>query len=633
MLIAGLSDYSGQGLNTFDYKIDLRGYDWSPLGSTMPATLSHLPAGKYSVFVRGRSARGVPSSNMVEIKLDVQKPFTSTAWFYLLLSLPVIISLILWYARSLRERQRLEKEVKARTLDIERQAEELRQMDKLKSRIYTNITHEFRTPLTVIKGATDRSNASPDSDAIIRRNTDRLLNLVNQMLDLSKLESGTLEAKFISGNVVDVIRDIFDSFAPLADAKDIGLHFYAQPDSIIMDYDVDVLFRIIGNLMSNALKYTPAGGNVYVELRQRDEALDISVRDTGIGIDANKVDLIFDRFYQVDDSLTRAGEGTGVGLSLTRELVEFLDGDISVQSKLDEGSVFTVVLPIRNDSSESTQFPDSFAGNLIVSGEATMIQGEQTSQHNSILPTVLIVDDTPDLLQYISNCLKDEYNVLLAMDGQAGIDKAIEEVPDVVVSDIMMPVKDGLQLCAEIKQTEQSSHIPVILLTAKADIESRIEGLGAGADGYIAKPFEKDELTLTVRNALNSSRAIRNRYASDVKPKSTDPLVTMQDEFVDRLNAVIDKNIEDEDFGVMPLSRALKYSRSQLHKKVKALTGHSASSYIQYRRLSKAKALLGNPEMNISEVAWAVGFKDPKYFSRVFKREFGVSPSDFTEKG
>ena len=327
-IIAGLSDYSGRGLNTFDYKIDLRGYDWSALGATMPATLSNLPSGKYSVFIRGRNARGVPSSNMVEIKLDVRKPFTRTAWFFLLLALPVIISLILWYVRSRRERQRLEKEVKSRTADIERQAEELRQMDKMKSRIYTNITHEFRTPLTVIKGATERSNGSANSDAIIRRNTDRLLNLVNQMLDLSKLESGTLEAKFVSGNVVDVTRDIFDSFSPLADAKDIGLHFYAQPDSITMDYDVNVLFRIIGNLMSNALKYTPAGGNVYVDLRQQDDILEVSVRDTGIGIAPDKIDMIFDRFYQVDDSLTRAGEGTGVGLSLTKELVEFLGGNI-----------------------------------------------------------------------------------------------------------------------------------------------------------------------------------------------------------------------------------------------------------------------------------------------------------------
>ena len=261
-----------------------------------------------------------------------------------------------------------------------------------------------------------------------------------------------------------------------------------------------------------------------------------------------------------------------------------------------------------------------------------MIQGVHTDEHNATLPTVLIVDDTPDLLQYISDCLKDEYNLLLAMDGQAGIDKAIQEIPDVVVSDVMMPVKDGLQLCTEVKQAEQSSHIPVILLTAKADVESRLQGLGAGADAYIAKPFEKDELLLTVRNALNSSRAIRTRYSSGVLPKSADPQVTLQDEFVQRLNDVIDKNIEDEDFGVMPLSRAMKYSRSQLHKKVKALTGHSASAYIQSRRLTKAKALLKGSDMNVSEVAWAVGFKDPKYFSRVFKREFGESPSDFAEK-
>ena len=632
-LSLSLSDLESESQNEFMYRIDLPGYDWTTLGGTMPATISNLPGGTYSLLLRGRNSIGILSSNVAEITLHVKRPFIKTPWFIVLLVLPVLVSIGIWLFRSIRDRRRLENEVKLRTADIERQADELRQMDKMKSRIYTNITHEFRTPLTVIKGVAQQSNGDLKSNGIVRRNADRLLNLVNQMLDLSKLESGTLEARFVSGNVVDVARNIFDSFAPLAEGKNIGMHFYARPEIIVMDYDVDVVFRIVGNLMSNAVKYTPVGGNIYLELRRNVDELEISVRDTGIGIAPEKIAYVFNRFYQVDDSMTRAGEGTGVGLSLTKELVEFLGGRISVESKLDRGSLFTVVLPVHNEAAKHANTNEDFKDNLIVSGEAILTQNERISQTNTSLPTVLVVEDTPDLLHYITECLKDEYNVILAMDGQAGIDKAIQEVPDIVISDVMMPIKDGLQLCTEVKQADQSSHIPVILLTAKADKTSRLEGLEAGADGYLAKPFDKEVLKLTIKNALNSSYAIRSRYSGDAEiPKSTNPVLKRQDDFVMRLNAVIDQNLEDEDFGVMPLSRAMKYSRSQLHKKVKALTGYSISSYIQIRRLTKAKALLRSPEMNISEAAWAVGFKDPKYFSRLFKREFGLSPSEYAEQ-
>ncbi len=633
----GLSDYVSSAQSEFTYKYDLPGYDWTPAGKSSPVFLSNMPPGEYAVFIRGRIKNGIWSDNEAFIQVHVAKPFYKTIWFLILMAMPVVLSIAIWIGRSLRERRRLETEVRLRTNDIERQAEELRQMDIAKSRIYTNITHEFRTPLTIIKGLTGQLQGSRNSISMLQHNADRLLNLVNQMLDLSKLESKTLEVHFVSGNIVDAIREVFDSFSPLAEIKDLSMHFHARPENIIMDFDVDILFRIIGNLMSNAIKYTPAGGNVYmnvgIEKRTDQEYLVMFIRDTGVGIDREKLPHIFDRFYQVDGSMTRAGEGTGIGLALVKELVDLLQGHIAVESEINRGTTFITELPVRQDAVEKYSPAERFADNLIVSGESVTSGNEIGFHSDQKLPTVLIVDDTPDLLHYLSLCLQEDYTILLAMDGQAGIDKAIEEVPDVIVSDVMMPVKNGFELCTAVKSDEHSSHIPVILLTAKAEMEAKIEGLSSGADGYIVKPFEKDELLLTIRNALNARHAIRQRYTGEFEePVVHDPEIQKQDAFIKRLNTLIDENLEDDTFGVMPLSRGMQYSRSQLHNKVKALTGFTISTYIQHRRLSKARILLKQADTNISEVAWAVGFKDPKYFSRLFKREFGVSPREFVEK-
>ena len=651
----GLSKYASVGNNNFFYTYSNQQsssetgeqIQWTNIGNTTQLNLTDLPTGEFEILVKGISSNGQKAAEILHIPVDVQEFFYKTWWFYLACISPLLLIGFMWIRRLMTERERLEAEVEKRTREIrsdkeliQQQAESLAKLDEAKTRIYTNISHEFRTPLTVIRGTTDLLEQNDDKKTILRRNADRLLNLVNQLLELSKLESGHMTLHFVHADIVAIVRDIFESFIPIAENKDIGMHFYARPTALEMDLDFEAVHRICSNLLSNALKFTPSGGDIYVEITQPEqngderEPLTISVRDTGVGIPEDKIKDVFNRFYQVDDSTTRVGEGTGIGLSLTRELLEYLGGTIAVFSTPGEGSEFVVRLPVSHKAEpiDDPAIP-GFRNTPALAYAAPPATIDLLEDGDSALPLVLVVEDNPDVLHYIISCLRGLYRIEMAMDGQEGFEKAIQTIPDIIVSDVMMPVKDGIQMCDELKHAEPTSHVPVVMLTAKADIASRIEGLERGADAYITKPFEKEELLLTIRNLIASREVVRQRYAGLVTPSaSEDPNIKLEDIFVNKLNEMIDGHLDDEDFGVIQLSRAMGYSRSQLHKKVKALTGHSPSGYLQRRRMHHARSLLRNPENNVSEVAYAVGFRDPSYFARVFRREFDISPTDFTHQ-
>ncbi len=424
-----------------------------------------------------------------------------------------------------------------------------------------------------------------------------------------------------------------------------------------MDFDEERLQQIVSNLLSNALKFTPEGGQVDVCLEQsagmskgkqltaRNAAasswLLLSVRDTGIGIPEDKLPYIFDRFFQVDDAYTRAGGSTGIGLTLTRELVKLMHGEIKVQSRPGGGTEFTVALPIRLDSSEinGASYTGGDKAGQIYEVSAPADAGKAlTGNSNSQAPLVLLVEDNPDVIKYLATCLND-YRLLAAKDGWEGLEKAIDTVPDIIVSDVMMPRMDGFELCRALKKDLRTSHIPIILLTAKADIEAKLEGLELGADVYLTKPFYQEELQVRVRKLLENRRLLQQHYQaaaglgeSAIAAKDIPPLSDQENAFVRKARETVEAHLDDAQFDVVKFCREMTMSHSQAHRKLSALTGYSATYFIRYVRLAKAKDLLQHPDMSITAIAFDCGFNDPAYFSRVFKLAFGMTPNEWRER-
>lgn len=531
----------------------------------------------------------------------------------------------------------------------------LQELDAVKTRLYTNITHEFRTPLTVILGMAQQIKDKPAAYLqeclnMITRNGQNLLNLVNQMLDLSKLESGHLSLHYQQGDVVNFLKYIVESLHSLAESKSLQIHFISDLEQLTMDYDEMRLQQVVSNLLSNAVKFTPKGGNIYVSLSIQSNTFSFKVKDTGIGIAEADLPYIFDRFYQVDDSVTRHGEGTGIGLSLTRELVKLMNGTISVKSQVNRGTEFEVVLPIHHRAdikAESAQLPliNSVTNPLIYEEEHPLSNNDETTAEK---PLVLIADDNADVRGYIASCLSADYNLLIAKDGQECEELSFEHTPDLIISDVMMPFKDGFEVCKTLKTDERTSHIPIIMLTAKADMDSKLQGLEHGADVYLMKPFNKEELLLRIKKLLELRQQLQQYYRSTIsdvgfgisvtgsKPKSDIPNPksnNADNAFVIKVRTMIEANLNNADFDVETLCHNLLLSPSQVYRKLIALTGLSTNNFIRYVRLVKAKdMLIKNSHYSISAVAYDSGFNDPAYFSRAFKQEFGMTPQAWREQ-
>ncbi|MEM6378135.1 MAG: ATP-binding protein, partial [Bacteroidota bacterium] len=525
----------------------------------------------------------------------------------------------------------------------------LKELDAVKTKLYTNITHEFRTPLTVISGMTSQIKEQPevwlnDGLSMIERNSQRLLDLVNQMLDLNKLESGKLQLSLRQNDIVSFLQYIVDSIHSLAENKHIQVHFYAEEDEIWMDYDAEKIQQIITNLLTNAIKFSPEGGHIYLTTKvltttdktNTNKELQIILRDTGLGIPEDQLPFIFDRFYQVDDSSTRKADGSGIGLALVKELVELMQGSIKVKSKAGKGTAFHLTLPIEQKQalqakvSRVTSMDTNFIANPI-KPSAPITNSKRTD-----LPQILVIEDHSDVVAYIAACLQGQYRVLVAKDGAEGIEMALQHIPDLIITDVMMPYKNGFEVCQVLKQAEQSSHIPIIMLTAKADIESKLEGFNQGADAYLAKPFNKKELLVRIKNLLKNRQQLQAYYLNLVTSSPEESpenfkkqLPNLEDAFVKKVNQIIENHLDDFDFDVEKLSKAVHLSHSQLHRKLSALTGLSANRYIRHIRLHKAKTLLKDPEVTITAVAFDTGFSDPSYFGRVFKKAFDQTPKEY----
>ncbi len=523
------------------------------------------------------------------------------------------------------------------------EAAKILEMDTIKSRFFANISHEFRTPLTLMLGPLKQLEENTVELAqqkkyigMMRRNGDRLLQLINQLLDLSKLESGKMELQVAKTDITGLLKAIASSFDSLAEQNQVNYHIHFPEENITGFTDRDKLEKIVVNLLSNAFRFTAANGTVSFSVErdvQRtptasgEKRLRFTVQDNGTGMPKEQLDKIFDRFHQVPGT----EGGTGIGLSLAKELLQLHKGQISVQSETGKGSSFRVSIPIAAEFYSSSEISTLHVPvkTIDIAHTAEIPATEEIISDHS-LPLALIVEDNPDLQQFISDTLRQHFQVQVAGNGKSGLEKAIELVPDCIISDVMMPEMDGIELCKKLKSEAATSHIPVILLTAKAGSGSRIEGLQTGADDYLVKPFDGTELIVRIQNLVEQRRQLRERYSKEVISIHPDETATPSAEhvFIQTVRRIIEENIDNELFGVAELANAVHLSRSQLHRKLKALTGQSPNELIRNYRLERALQLLQQQSGSISEVAFQTGFSSPAYFSKCFSDRYGMSPGE-----
>jgi len=519
------------------------------------------------------------------------------------------------------------------------ESNKLREINEAKTKLFTGITHEFRTPLTVIKGMTDLIEHEPnewinEGTTKIKNNCNILLNLVNQMLDMAKIETGVMPLHFIQTDINAYIGYVAELFKSAAHSKNIKIEFQNTGQPFVMDFDPDKLLHILSNLISNALKFTPEGGRITLASKsENNESLyTIQVTDNGSGIHPENLHHIFDRFYQVEQEIHNK-QGSGLGLALAKEFTELLNGKISVESELGNGSNFTVTLPVSNKA----EIRDYLSSKIMEGNEVPFLTGIKISspitEHefmlNKNLPSLLIVEDSSDVSLYLKAILKAEYHIEVAENGKVGLEKALNLIPDIILCDVMMPEMDGIEMLEKIKTDFRTSHIPVVMLTAKADIDSRLIGLERGADAYLAKPFNQNELHIQLRNLIDQRKKLHERYASlNQLPETQDLAIKTEDAFMIKVRQILENNLDNEDYNIHDLCQELAVSHAQLYRKFKSISNKTIADYFKLLRLHKAKQLLSKAELNITQIAFAVGFKNLSHFSREFTLQFGKSPKE-----
>jgi DNA-binding response OmpR family regulator/two-component sensor histidine kinase len=517
-------------------------------------------------------------------------------------------------------------------------AEKLQEVDALKSNFFANLSHEFRTPLALIKATVGKLHSAPinafESDyQLIDRQAGQMLDMINQLLDLSKLEAGKLILNPQPVELSGFLKDLAGSFVALFESHGLTFRYTLLLQPVWVNADGANLTRILSNLLTNAAKFTPAGGQVQFlvvleNLHSDAVNLRITVEDTGIGISAQQLPNIFDRFFQADSSLTRSYQGTGIGLALVKELVELHKGVIKVESTPGTGTIFTIQLPLPVvDQPHQHTTPQkihdvSAKGGDAVGGEYKPVTGQKAQ--------LLIIEDNADLRNFLVDSFASEYKTLAAGNGNDGLELALAHLPDLIISDIMMPEIDGVELCRRLKTDERTSHIPVILLTAKAGTKNKLEGLETGADDYLTKPFEREELLTRVKNLLAGRKLLRERFGRQLLVQPAEVSVTSADEkFLEKVFGLLEENLSNADFDVTAFSKEIGMSQTHLHRKLTALLGQSANELIRTFRLKRAASLLSQQHGNVSEIAFMVGFTNANYFSKCFRDQFSQTPTEY----
>jgi signal transduction histidine kinase/DNA-binding response OmpR family regulator len=584
------------------------------------------------------------------ISFSLLPPIWRRWWAYSAYALFILFLLLMYRTFILNQ-------AKLRTaLEVERiEREKVQEIEQMKSRFFANISHEFRTPLTLLLGPIEdllKKEPGEETDYnllyLMKRNALKLQRLINQILDLSRLETGKLTLQVAKGDLTDFVKRIVSSFLSLAESKSISYEYLLPEKSWPVFYDGDKIDKILSNLISNAFKFTPEKGLIEVKMNylttegnDQPKNVELIVRDTGKGIPPDQIDHIFERFYRLDAFDTQDGEveGTGIGLSLMKELVGLYRGDIHVESTPGQGSVFRVILPVAKEQFDENEIiadpeMESIEAKPLDKGEEPENIVEYEIKRNSISDKdrdiILVVEDNIDLRKYIVKNLSRSFRTVEAVNGKQGMEKAIDTIPDLIVSDLMMPEMDGMEMCEQLKTDERTSHIPVIILTAKADKDSKLEGLKTGADDYIIKPFDSEELDVRISNLIGQRRKLKEKYRMDfLASKEENPVPSYDDRLLQKLRDSMYAHLDDPGYKIRQMSDELGLSRTQLFRKVQALTGHSPNDLLNKLRLKKAAGMFRSGHNNIAQVMFEVGFNTPSYFARSFKDLYGSIPSEF----
>ncbi len=618
------------------YKLEGFNNDWLtlPLG-VHNVTFTNLAPGKYVLRVKAINSDGYVGIKEATLGIVVNPPFWMSWWAYLLYAVGLVVVLFLARYRMLkREREKFHLQ------QIENEVAKNEEINNMKFRFFTNVSHELRTPLTLIisplegmlKETTDELQSTRLQ--LMYRNAQRLLHLVNQLLDFRKGEMSTHQLSLSEGDIISYVHSVCNSFLLMADKKHIQFSFFSGIDTFSMAFDADKVGKIVMNLLSNAFKFTPEGGRVTVMIEHvagTPDILEIKIADTGIGISDVDKEHIFERFYQADHKGVEETTGNGIGLSLVRDFVTLHEGEVKVFDNIGMGSVFVIQFPVKHVETQ-VQLPEETGMPVGDEEDKEMKEEAREETERKNFPLLLIVDDNEDFRIFMRYSLELQYRVKLAVNGKEAWEMMQEELPDLVISDVMMPQMDGNELCRLIKQDKRTAHIPVILLTARQNTEAKLEGLQTGADDYVTKPFNMTILVLRIRKLIELSRYHRVTQGM-IDPAPSEIVITSLDEkLIEKAIKYVEDNMSRTELSVEELSRELGMSRVHLYKKLLQITGKTPIEFIRVIRLKRAAQLLRESQLHVSEVAFEVGFNNPKYFSRYFKDEFGVLPSVYQEK-
>ena len=651
------NNYINPQKNTFKYR--LAGFDdkWITSGYNGKATFTNVPPGNYVFEIKGANNYGIWNDTPTQISIEITPPIWLTWYAYLLYVLLFIASVYI-FRKQVINRQKLKLAVKMS--EIQRETEE--GLHQMKLRFFTNISHEFRTPLTLIQGPVNRLlKAGTENDfagkqlSLIKNNTDRLLRLINQFLDFRRIDHGKLKLNPIHTDIVSFCKNVFNCFEEHANHRNFNFHFASEKTSLNMDFDTDKLDKVLVNLLSNAFKYSSDNGSISLNIQFNkktdkpahwnhytigndilDNFIEISITDSGYGMSSEDLPKIFERFFQIESNKNTTA-GTGIGLSLSTNYITLHHGQLVVSTQENEGTKFYIYLPQHqkntfNDATENVLKSSAFDfTSEPLPNTNTKIEKEVLTENQEAL--VLIAEDNPELLDFLEESLHNHFRIAKAKNGKEAHDLALSLYPDLIISDIMMPEMDGIQLCEKIKIDIKTSHIPVILLTALDTVKDRITGLHSGADAYIAKPFNNDFLIVQVNNLLNSRKMLRGLFASQPEQwEENSNVLSLDKKLLQKAIQTIENNINNADFTVEDFAKNLNFSRTHLHRKLKSLTNQSASEFIRNIRLKHAIKLMKSGNYKINEIGYAVGFNSHNYFTKAFKKEYGKSPSEFIKE-
>ena len=638
-------DYFQPMKNQYKYKLEGFNDSWMESdASVRKATYTNLDPGRYVFRVIAANNDGYWNNQGASIHITIRPPYWKTKAAFVVYFI-IVTMLLLLLRFIILERERMNYRAQQERQEADRRHE----IDMLKIKFITNISHEFRTPLSLIITPLEKILKNTEMIELkkqllfIYRNAKRLLNLVNQLLDFRRMEYQQLRLYPALGDIVSFTREITYSFSDLAEKKSIVLHFESDIDALPTLFDHDKVEKIIFNLLSNAFKFTPEKGRITVALSHRNNTtniggngdpvtgwVELSVQDTGIGITKDRQEKVFEQFVQDDNSPVEINKGTGIGLSLVSEFVKLHKGKVRLESEVGKGSRFTVLLPILTEK----EWTELHTATTFKTAETIAPSGNSVQpQHLKERPTVLIVEDNDDFLFYLKDNLKVRYTILEASDGFAGLKIAREKTPDLIVSDIMMPGMDGIELCRSVKNDKHTSHIPVILLTARTSETKRMEGFDIGADEYITKPFSFELLESRIKNLIHQRELVKKSFQKRFELTPSEIKVTSLDEkLIQKAMSIVEGNLANPDFSVDQLAREVGMSRVHLYKKLTSLTGKSPIEFIRVIRLRRAALLLEKSQLSVAEIAYQVGFNNPKYFTRYFKEEYKILPSEYSVK-